>query len=689
MPTTRRTREVILVLAIGALAAAPSRGPAQVISSVAPLALRPGQTQELVLSGSGLGGVRQLWSAFPQKSILATDAKGQSKNPATATLRLTVPPRAPLGIYGIRVATRTGVSPLRLMLLDDLPTVRAAATNVTRATAQALSLPTAVDGVLPAQQLHYFKFHVEAGQRLAFEVYARRIGSLLDPTIRLFDAAGREVTYSDDVPGLSEDAAIARTFRAGGDYVLELGDNLYQGGGEYFYRLRVGDFPAAALPYPLAAKRGAEFTCRFADNARSSIEPFRSKAPSDPAQATLFVPIRQSEGNSQTFAPIVLSDHKQATETEPNNDVKSATRANLGDDLNGRLEATDDVDHFVFHSSSGDYVRFTSISRRLGSPADLVLRLLKPDGNAIASAESQGALEATLEATLPADGNYVLQVHDLSHRGGPRFVYHVEAIAEPAKPAKDQMNRARIVRGFTLSAAADSVAVPAGGTAAIPVTAVRSSYGGPISVRAVGLPAGVTARPTWIGRGEETAELTLESTAPLAAGLLHAVQIVGSPEHSESAIGAQTTDAVRTQLGNMPYPPLGLCTDLALVAGPRPNFTLHTEASEVVLTHDRPATLKLVAERQKGFDEEIAVAVSPAKKGLPPGVAVSVKPIAKGANATEIKITADAKAAPNVATVVVVGTLKKGNQVFTEPAPGIGLNVQRPNASRKPEGKKT
>ena len=192
------------------------------------------------------------------------------KNPAAASFRVTVPPQAPLGIYAIRVATLSGVSPLRLVMLDDLPTVRAAGANLSRATAQVLSLPTAVEGTLPAQQLHYFKFHAEAGQRLSFEVYARRIGSLLDPTLRLFDAAGREVTYSDDVPGLSEDAAIPRTFRTSGDYVLELGDNLYQGGGDYFYRLRIGDFPAAPLPYPLAATRGSEFTCQFADNAQSS-----------------------------------------------------------------------------------------------------------------------------------------------------------------------------------------------------------------------------------------------------------------------------------------------------------------------------------------------------------------------------------------------------------------------------------
>jgi hypothetical protein len=334
-------------------------------------------------------------------------------------------------------------------------------------------------------------------------------------------------------------------------------------------------------------------------------------------------------------------------------------------------------------------VRFTSFSRRLGSPADLVLRLHKPDGSVLASVESQGAQEATLGATLPAAGDYVLEVRDLSHRAGPRFVYHVESIAEPAKPPKDQKDRDRIVRGFSLSASADSVAIPAGGTAAIPVTAVRSSYGGPISVRAVDLPSGVTARPAWIGIGEDTAELTLQSTGKLSTGQVHSIRIVGSPEHSDSAVAAQTTDAVRTQLGGMPYPPLDLCRDLALVAGPRPSFTLHTEPNEHVLTRDRPATFKLIAERQKGLEDEIAVAVSPAKKGLPPGVAVRVKPIAKGANSTEITFTADGKAATNIATVVLVGTLKKGNQAFTEPAPAIGLTIEQPSPRRKSEGKKS
>ena len=64
--------------------------------------------------------------------------------------------------------------------------------------------------------------------------------------------------------------------------------------------------------------------------------------------------------------------------------------------------------------------------------------------------------------------------------------------------------------------------------------------------------------------------------------MIHSIRIVGSPEHSQATVPADTTEAVKVQLGAMPYPPLGLCTDLALVAGPRPAFTLHTEPSELV-----------------------------------------------------------------------------------------------------------
>ena len=128
---------------------------------------------------------------------------------------------------------------------------------------------------------------------------------------------------------------------------------------------------------------------------------------------------------------------------------------------------------------------FCFAPRRLGSPAELVLRVTNAAGSQVGQAEAVGSVESTLPVTFPSDGDYVLEVRELNHRGGPRYVYHVEVL--PSGPP------------FTLSAKTDSLNVPLGGTAVVTVTAVRLGYTGPISVRAEGLPAGITSVPTTIG----------------------------------------------------------------------------------------------------------------------------------------------------------------------------------------------
>ncbi len=65
--------------------------------------------------------------------------------------------------------------------------------NASLATAQQLELPVAVEGAAKAESRQYYKFHVEAGQRLSVEVLARRFGSPLDPFVRLLDDRGQEL----------------------------------------------------------------------------------------------------------------------------------------------------------------------------------------------------------------------------------------------------------------------------------------------------------------------------------------------------------------------------------------------------------------------------------------------------------------------------------------------------------------
>ena len=388
------------------------------ISSLSPLSLRPGQTQDIIIRGGGLSGATQLWTSFRGEAVLTPQKANNGKNAGEVSFRVTVPGNTPPGTYGVRVATHQGISPLRILLVDDLAAVPQQPGNTAPAVAQRVSLPAAIDGSVEALSRQFFKFHAEAGQRLTMEIFARRIGSALDPTLRLFDASGREITYSDDLPGLSEDAEISRTFAKGGDYVLAVEDNLNQGGGNYQYHLRIGDFPGAVVPTPLGATCGSDVTFQFGDKSGAAIAPVHVKVPTDPLLFALNVPAQFSGGSTRSFATVLLSDRREFSEREPNDDRKTATRVEFGADLNGRLEKAGDVDDFVFHAKAGQSARLTAFARRLGSPADVVLRLIQPDGNQLAEAEGAAANEATLTTSFPADGDYVLEVTDLNRRGG-------------------------------------------------------------------------------------------------------------------------------------------------------------------------------------------------------------------------------------------------------------------------------
>lgn len=654
-------------------------GQSPTIASFSPLGLRPGNQQDLVVRGANLAMASELWTSFGARGTLSPHKANNGKNAGEATFRLDIPVNTPPGIYGARVATDKGISTLHLLLVDDLPSVARQPGNSTPATAQSVSLPSAIDGTVESLARHYYTFHAEAGQRLTFEVFARRIGSALDPTLRLFDAKGRELAYSDDVPGLSEDAAIAQTFTSAGDYRIEVSDNQYRGGGDYHYRLRIGDFPAAVLPIPLAAKRGREVTVHFADLSEGSVEPASVKAPADPLLRAIQVPARFATGATRAFTTLILSDHNQFLESEPNDDRKAANRVEPNTDLNGRLEGANDIDRFVFTGKAGQQLRLTSVTRRLGSPADVVLRLTKADGSQVGYGEGNGPTEAALTANFSADGDYILEVRDLNHLGGPRAVYHVDATTEPTAT----------VATLTLSLSADSIDVPAGGTAMVAVSAKRLGFTGPIAVEAVGLPAGVTSVPTVIGPGQEHAYLCLTGTPTAVNGKVDPIRLLGSARAGAAEVrsDASITGALELQLSGMPHPPIALSEATAIGIAPRPHFSLRTEPTKIVVDRKKSTAVKIIVEREKGYDEEISLAVAldpsprptpatPAKPLLPAGITAAVKPIAKGVASVEVTIAADDKARRGDYTVVLTGTLKKGKESHTQPIPGIGIQVK-------------
>jgi len=657
------TRLVATIAATFLIAQSAVQAQAPAISRTTPQAVAPGQTTDVVITGSNLAGATSLWTSFGEPAAPTPDVPGDA---GKATFRITAPADNSLGIHGIRVVTPGGVSSLKLFVVDDLPSIAEPGGNNTPETAQAVTLPTAVDGQVDNLSRDYFKFDAAAGQKVSFEILARRLGSPLDASLYLYRADGRELHFVDDTEGLSSDCQFSYTFAEAGTYIIEVRDIQFAGGGNHLYRLRMGDFPCITTAVPMAVQRGVPATISFAGSDAADAAADDVNVPADSTAAFANVSTRRPGGASSAFAAVKVSDAPEFLEQEPNDAADQANAIVLGSSVNGRFGQKGDIDRFAFDAKAGQRFEFAGISRQAGAAGDLMIRIYDAAGKQVAAVDDVGPNEGSLNFTFPADGRYTLAVHDLNRRGGPEFSYRVAVT--PFGP------------GFALQSTADAVNVAAGGITAVLVNATRVEFDGPIDLSLENLPAGLTSLPTRIGPGTALAVLTVQSAADAAPASLANVKVVGAAKVGGADVkkvaGVDTT--LRGAWSNTLQIPGELAESVALAVGPATKLKLRTEPAEIVFGRELSAKVKVIAERGEGLDAAITLAVNPEKGGLPANITADVKPIEAGKNEIEITFTGAEKAPLGPFTVVLTGSHAKDNVTTTTSSPGIGLRLEEP-----------
>ena len=158
------------------------------VEHMSPPSLTRGKTSRVTLVGSELGGATGLWTSLAAKEVVATLVEPSRGD--VASFEVNVARDAPLGIYGLRLATRSGLSNVKLFLIDDLPVVAERESSPRTATPQHLSWPVAVLGRAGAADVDRYTIDVEAGQRVTFEVVGSRLGQDFDPVVTIKDGAG-------------------------------------------------------------------------------------------------------------------------------------------------------------------------------------------------------------------------------------------------------------------------------------------------------------------------------------------------------------------------------------------------------------------------------------------------------------------------------------------------------------------
>lgn len=635
----------------------PASPQAPTLTSPASLGARRGASVEITLPGTNLADPVAVLLSCPGKASILEDKK---PDPAKLKVKVDLPASAPLGLHTVRVVTKAGVSNFRPLVVDELPEVAELETNRTKDTAQAVPAPCVVTGRADAEASDFFRVKVGAGQRLTFEVVAHRIGSPLDPIVVLHDAQSkRELIslYADDTPGLQSDCRLTHTFKEPGEVLVEVRDTTYRGGADYFYRLRIGEFPGATTAFPLAVQRGKGAKVGFAGPDAGDVPAVAVNAPGDPAIAAVAVAPKRATGVSGWPVPVRLSDDPEVVEQEPNNEPAKANKLPVPGGVSARFADKGDVDHFAVAGKKGQRLLVSALTYELNAPTEVLVRVLDAKGAEVARSNPT-KVPTQLEFTPAADGNYVIACEHLNYLHGPNEVYHLSVV--PSAP------------DFAVALALDRYEAPAGGGTAVAVAGVTrlNGYAGPVTLSIEGdtsLSGSVT-----VPAGQTQAFVPLkvkEGTKPGAYPFV--VKAAATVDGKEVVRFATLTDLVKANLGGISNPPLELLNGCAVAVVEKPPFMVKLSADPASIEKGKAGKLLVEAKREKGADGDITLA----PLFGPPNVTTAAKPIAKGQTKGEASVTVAAAAAVGSQSVVLRATTKVGGKDYAVTPPPVAIEV--------------
>jgi hypothetical protein len=662
---------LVLTCLVGLLTGSPAwTQPAKVpqpptLKPIFPFGIRRGTTLDLTLTGTELAEPTGVWTSFPARvSIPSTGNNG--KEPSKLAIRIDVPGDAPVGFHGLRLATRHGISNLVLFCIDDLPQVVETSTNHTKDKAQAVPVPCTIVGRADAEVTDFFRITVAAGQRLSFEVLGRRLGSTFDPLLTLYDPrTGKELPGGHDTgaPGRQTDPCLTYTFAGAGDYLVAVRDVSYKGGADYHYRLRIGDFPCATTPMPMAVTRGESKTSiSFAGRNVEGVDAQEVTVPADATADVLALAPRRSDGVCGWPVYLTVSNLPEILEREPNDSPGQAQRITLPVGISGRFAIRGDRDYFLFAARKGEKYTIEAHTAEHGSPSEVYLTVRDKTGKQLLASDPNKAPRLTF--TAPAEGDYLVVVEHLLYWGGPAETYRLTIDSGKF--------------GFQLSLTSDRFRIPQGGTTSIPVLVTRAGYTGPIEVRVVGA-AGVSGKAT-VPAGQPKKDGTVGVNLPVQVAEDAMVGPVSFHIEGRAVVAGQpvithaTVRALRSKdLANLPLPPPSLDTQLGLAITEKAPFTVQATLASPSVKRGKGVPFTVQVTRSAGFTGPITLVAT----GLPANVSAKLTPIAEGANEGKGEVKTSGKAPPGSYPVTVVGVASHQGKTYSARAAAVALKITK------------
>jgi hypothetical protein len=399
----------------------------------------------------------------------------------------------------------------------------------------------------------HLRVEARAGERRTIEVEARRLGAPVAPVVTVFNARGSPLTQRYETPGVEGDCRFDFTFPDDGSYTIQVRDNLYRGADGAVYRLRVSGEPYATGLFPLGGQAGRAVEV-FASG--GSLLSRRSKTvtlPDEPGAVVDPGPFDGPVGPVTVPMRLVVGTGPERVETEG---------AEPGTTLNGRIDRPGEVDRYRLEVRAGEPVRVAVVAAALGSWLDPVLTVRNDQGVVIAENDDAPSVEgesADSRLDLPAGtaGKVVVEVTDRFGDGGPGFAYRL-VVGPPSADFGVELRPQGGPDAEEVGAGpSGAFHLRPGEEIAVPFRVRVEGRTGPITVRAGGLPTGVSAAPVTIRPAALGGSLRLRAApdARRGRGEMQVVATATTPDGlslRRLAFASLALDAVRFAMPSRP-----------------------------------------------------------------------------------------------------------------------------------------
>lgn len=625
-----------------------------------------------------------------------------------SAFRVAVGPDVPPGRYEAMLSGFYGVSNPRAFRIESAKTTIEAQDSKPEAPTPLPFDEPFYGRIESAADVDVFTFTGEAGKTVVLRCEAAEIDSALQPVLEVVGPNRHHVGNSGGA--FDRGATLAVTLPTAGQYTVRLADASYAGGADYAYRLVATMRPVVASAWPPAGVPGQAGMFDLYGYNLPGGQPVEGQAPlvhravelTPPADASGLPSSRALSPaqvavdgfdyqfrDGETVAdpvPVFFSPRPLLPEQEPNDDAAGGERVTVPAEVAGRFEKRGDADRFLFDAKKGEVFFLEAFAERYDSPADPVVSIDlaagadgQPKQQRLTAADDQAenvapnAFDTVTHDPLvrfeaPEDGTYRVTVRDryFASRGGAELVYRLSV----RRPEPDF--RLAVVPFTPPSASAASapwgVSLRKGESAAVTVYALRrDGYAGPITVKAEGLPPGLTTTGVTIPEGQPSAPLVLRAAEDAAAwqGALHIVgeANIPGPDGAPRAVrrAARAGTVVRGVLNQPTVARLAGLLEAAIVDEPLP-FRVAGDGGAIKVAQGSQVVLPLRASRNAAMagNEGLTTAIAVAAEGLPNDskVKAEVKPFDPNVTEQLARLVIDPQAPPRSYAVSFKGTGK-------------------------------